>query len=84
MRNQWSDLMRTTPDLEELLHSLEEANARDFLPALIGVTQRDLLAMAIYAVGIMPLIWRLQVDCDEQHQIWFADDASATGSLNSL
>ena len=49
-----------------------------------GVTQGDPLAMAIYAVGIMPLIWRLQVDCDEQNQIWFADDASATGSLNSL
>ena len=49
-----------------------------------GVTQGDPLAMAIYAVGIMPLIWRLQVDCDEQHQIWFADDASATGSLNNL
>ena len=36
IRNQWSYLMRTTPDLEELLHPLEEAIARDFLPALIG------------------------------------------------
>lgn len=49
-----------------------------------GVTQGDPLAMAIYAVGIMPLIWRLQEDSDERHQVWFADDASANGSLNSL
>ena len=32
--NQWSYPMRTTPDLEELLHPLEEEIARDFLPAL--------------------------------------------------
>ena len=52
--------------------------------AMAIYTQVEPLAMAIYAVGIMPLIWRLQVDSDEHHQIWFADDASATGSLNSL
>ena len=41
--------MRTTPDLEELLHPLEEVIARDFLPALVGreVTDevRELLAL---------------------------------------
>ena len=40
--------------------------------------------MATYSVGIMPLIWRLQEDSDERHQVWFADDASAIGLLNSL
>ena len=48
------------------------------------VTQGDPLAMAIYSVGIMPLIWRLQEDSDERHQVWFADDASAIGVLYSL
>ena len=49
-----------------------------------GVTQGDPLAMAIYAVAIMPLIWRLQEGSEERHQVWFADDASANGALNSL
>ena len=49
-----------------------------------GVTQGDPLAMAIYAVGIMPLVWKLQDGSENRHQVWFADDASANGSLNSL
>ena len=56
IRNQWSYLMRTTPDLEELLHPLEEAIARDFLPALIGreVTDevRELLALPARLGGL--------------------------------
>ena len=40
--------------------------------------------MAIYAVAIMPLIWRLQEGSEERHQVWFADDASTNGALNSL
>ena len=31
IRNQWSYLMRTTPDLEDLLHPLEETIVEDFL-----------------------------------------------------
>ena len=42
-----------------------------------GVTQEgDPLAMAMYDVGIMPLIRTLQVDCDEPHHLWFVEDAS--------
>ena len=40
--------------------------------------------MVIYAVAIMPLIWRLQEGSEERHQVWFADDGSANGALNSL
>ena len=42
--------------------------------------------MAIYAVGIMPLIQKmtLAVRDDNLHQIWFTDDASAAGSLSGL
>ena len=51
-----------------------------------GTTQRDPLSMAIYAVGIMPLIQKmtLAVRDENLHQIWFADDASAAGSLSGL
>ena len=51
--NQWSYLMRTTPDLEEMLHPLEEAIARDFLPALIGRDEvRELLALPARLRGL--------------------------------
>ena len=38
--------------------------------------------MPMYAVGIVPLIQRL-ADC-EVLQMWYADDASAGGSLQNL
>ena len=44
-----------------------------------GTTQGDPMAMAIYAIGILPLIHHL---ADESiKQCWFADDASVGGSL---
>ena len=49
-----------------------------------GVMQRDPLAMAIYAVGVMPLIKKLDIPNSSNHQIWFADDAAATGSFEAL
>ena len=42
-----------------------------------GVVQGDPLAMAMFALGITPLIRALKT-C---HQIWFADDASAGETL---
>ena len=47
-----------------------------------GVTQGDLLAMAMYAVAITPLIYRLTEK--KLKQVWFADDASAAGKLAGL
>ena len=46
-----------------------------------GITQGDPLAMVIYAVGIIPLTWKLDCTDKERYQVWFADDASGTGSL---
>ena len=44
-----------------------------------GTTQGDPMAMAIYAIGILPLIHHL---ADESvKQSWFADDASVGGNL---
>ena len=47
-----------------------------------GTTQGDPLAMAIYAIAITPLIHRLKDRATKQ--VWFADDATAGGSLNHL
>jgi hypothetical protein len=46
-----------------------------------GTTQGDPLAMAMYAIGILPLILHLQHFAD---QIWYADDSSAGGTIISL
>ena len=44
-----------------------------------GTTQGDPLAMAMYAVAITPLIYRITEE--KLKQVWFADDASAAGKL---
>ena len=46
-----------------------------------GTTQGDPLAMAMYALAVVPLINRLYYHAD---QIWYADDASASGSISQL
>ena len=46
-----------------------------------GTTQGDPLAMPMYALGIVPLIRQLG---HLARQLWFADDASAGGSLVNL
>ena len=48
-----------------------------------GVTQGDPLSMFLYAVGILPLIQSLK-GIGSCVQIWYADDASASGSLSDL
>jgi len=47
-----------------------------------GTTQGDPLAMVMYAINVLPLINALR-ECDV-NQTWFADDATAGGSLNDL
>ena len=46
-----------------------------------GTTQGDPLAMAIYAIGTLPLILKLH-GCVTQ--VWYADDASAGGRTSDL
>ena len=49
-----------------------------------GTTQGDPLAMPMYALAILPLIHKL---CDhnmQTSQLWYADDATAFGSLSHL
>ena len=47
-----------------------------------GTTQGDPMGIPIYALGILPLIHKL--DTHAVHQIWYADDACASGSLQNL
>ena len=46
-----------------------------------GTFQGDPLAMAMYALGILPLITGLQ-GCASQ--VWYADDATGGGSLEQV
>ena len=54
----------------------------DTLVSAEGTTQGDPLAMAMYALSVLPLIWHLNQFTD--HQVWYADDAAALGDLQSL
>jgi len=50
-----------------------------------GTTQGDdPLAMGMYALAVVPLVRRLHNEVPDISQVWFADDASAVGSLSSL
>ena len=46
-----------------------------------GTTQGDPLAMAMYAIGTVPLISSLAGICK---QVWFADDATGAGTINEV
>ena len=49
-----------------------------------GTTQGDPLGMAIYAMGTMPLIHRLQDRNPTLQQVWFADDSAGTSDIAKL
>jgi hypothetical protein len=46
-----------------------------------GTTQGDPLAMAMYTIGTLPLIEKLQ---DLGNQVWFADDSAAGSTIEQL
>jgi hypothetical protein len=54
----------------------------DILYSAESTTQGDSSAMIMYAIGILPLIHRL--DLISVSQLWFADDAAAIGNIKSV
>ena len=48
-----------------------------------GTTQGDPLAMAMYSLGVIPLIMRMS-EIPSTRQVWYADDSSVCGSIDSL
>ena len=56
----------------------------DVLYSSEGTTQGDPLAMPMYALATIPLIKKLHSTIDDVRQVWYADDASAAGTVNSL
>ena len=76
------------PSLSTILINIYRNSTELFVDGLTlmseeGTTQGDPLAMPMYALETIPLINRLR---DETNvvQVWYADDASASGSLSSL
>ena len=51
-----------------------------------GSTQGDVAAMAMYAIGIRPLIDLLHRNTDNWkcQQVWYADDSSSAGHLSEI
>ena len=55
----------------------------DHILSTEGITQGDPLSMYVYGIGTIPVIQSLQSP-QSWTQLWYADDASAGGSLSDL
>ena len=76
------------PSLATILTNVYRDATELFVDGLVifseeGTTQGDPLAMPMYALATIPLINRLS-DSSNVVQVWYADDATASGSLSSL
>ena len=81
------NIQHLSPPLAKILINTYRDNIQlfiygDTLLSQEGTTQGDPLAMAMYAIAITPLIRSLEDE--ETKQVWFADNATAGGSLLGL
>ena len=81
------NILNTCPSIATILINCYRSNIPLFIDNNIlysseGTTQGDPLAMAMYALGVLPLIHYLNKF--SVRQIWYADDAAALGSINDL
>ena len=65
---------------------ITDLTKQDYIMSEEGCTQGDVTAMALYALGIKPLIKRLGdvIDSKKCKQSWYADDSSSAGELNEI
>ena len=65
---------------------INDTKEQDYLFSEEGCTQGDVAAMALYALGIKPLVDTLSdsVDRTTCKQSWYADDSSAGGKLEQI
>ena len=82
------NIQHLCPALSTILTNCYRRSAELFMDGSIlyseeGTTQGDPLAMPMYALATVPLIGRLR-DKVSVSQVWYADDASATGDLRNL
>ena len=82
------NIQRKCPPLAKVLINTYRHNPLLYIDGEVlfsqeGTTQGDPLAMAMYAIGTLPLIHCLNSD-QQVKQIWYADDATAGGTLHNL
>ena len=75
------------PPLATILSNTYQADVQLFIDGETlysreGTTQGDPLTMAMYGIGILPLIHELTPM--NVKQVWYADDASAGGKISNL
>ena len=65
---------------------ISDNQSQECLESDEGCTQGDVAAMALYALGISPLINKLAnvVDNKKCKQVWYADDSSSAGILDEI
>ena len=56
----------------------------EVLKSAEGTTQGDPMAMAMYAIGITPLIQQMMGHVNSTKQVWYADDCTTAGSIQDL
>ncbi len=49
-----------------------------------GITQGNLLAMAMYAISTLTLINKLKENCPDVKQAWYADDVIRAATCHDL
>ena len=76
------------PSLGRVLVNMYREGANLFIDSEVmksaeGTTQGDPMDMAMYAIGITPLIQRMG-HVNSTKQVWYADDSTASGFLQDL
>ena len=84
------NILRLCPPLAQILINTYQSPVRMVIPgsgglvSTEGTTQGDPLAMAMYALAVIPLIRQLHSSVTAVSQVWYADDAIGVGTCTSL